>query len=117
VAALVGIGSKDEIAGMIAAQLIAAHNAAMECYRRAMIGSRVCRDGVVEIELGSAIHGCRKIPSPPRRCGKLKPPRGRGSRRCLAASFRNDSNRLAEVADVTSARLGRSDVTPLSYGR
>src|SRR6266542_3335966 len=34
--ALIGIGPKDEIEGMIAAHLIAAHNAAMECYRRAM---------------------------------------------------------------------------------
>jgi hypothetical protein len=40
VAALVGIGPKDELEGMIAAQLIAAHNAAMECYRRAMIGEQ-----------------------------------------------------------------------------
>ena len=40
VAALIGIGPKDEIEGMIAAQLIAAHNAAMECYRRAMIGEQ-----------------------------------------------------------------------------
>jgi hypothetical protein len=36
-AALVGIGPKDEIEGMIGAQLLAAHNATMECYRRAMI--------------------------------------------------------------------------------
>jgi len=36
VSALNGIGPKDEIEGMIAAQLIAAHNATMECYRRAM---------------------------------------------------------------------------------
>jgi hypothetical protein len=40
VAALASIGPKDEIEGMIAAQLIAAHNAAMECYRRAMIGEQ-----------------------------------------------------------------------------
>jgi hypothetical protein len=40
VAALIGIGPKDEIEGMMAAQLIAAHNAAMECYRRAMIGEQ-----------------------------------------------------------------------------
>lgn len=40
VAALVGIGPKDEIEGMIAAQLIATHNAAMECYRRAMLGEQ-----------------------------------------------------------------------------
>ena len=36
-AALIGIAPNDEIEGMLAAQLIAAHNAAMECYRRAML--------------------------------------------------------------------------------
>ena len=40
VAALAGIGPKDELEGMMAAQLIAAHNAAMECYRRAMIAQQ-----------------------------------------------------------------------------
>ena len=40
VAALIGIGPKDEIEEMIAAQLLAAHNAAMECYRRAMLGEQ-----------------------------------------------------------------------------
>ncbi|MGH6811099.1 MAG: hypothetical protein ACREDM_01720 [Methylocella sp.] len=40
VAGLIGIGPKDELEGMIAAQLLAAHNAAMECYRRAMIGEQ-----------------------------------------------------------------------------
>jgi hypothetical protein len=40
VSALVGIGPRDELEGMMAAQLIAAHNAAMECYRRAMIGEQ-----------------------------------------------------------------------------
>lgn len=40
VAALVGIAPKDELEGMIAAQLIAAHNAAMECHRRAMLGEQ-----------------------------------------------------------------------------
>jgi len=40
VRALIGIGPKDELEGMMAAQLIAAHNAAMECYRRGMIGEQ-----------------------------------------------------------------------------
>jgi len=40
VAALIGIGPRDELEGMMAAQLVAAHNAAMECYRRAMIGEQ-----------------------------------------------------------------------------
>jgi hypothetical protein len=40
VAALQGIAPKDELEGMLAAQLIASHNAAMECYRRAMIAEQ-----------------------------------------------------------------------------
>ena len=36
-AGLIGIGPQDELEGMIAAQLVATHNATMECFRRAMI--------------------------------------------------------------------------------
>jgi hypothetical protein len=36
-AALAGIAPRDEIEGMLGAQLVAAHNAALECFRRAMI--------------------------------------------------------------------------------
>jgi hypothetical protein len=39
-AALIGIHPRDELEGMIASQLIAAHNAAMECYRRAMLSEQ-----------------------------------------------------------------------------
>src|SRR5215217_754510 len=37
VAGLAGIGPRDELEGMLAGQLIAAHSASMECYRRAML--------------------------------------------------------------------------------
>jgi hypothetical protein len=37
VAALHGIKPRDELEGMMAAQMLAAHNAAMECFRRAML--------------------------------------------------------------------------------
>jgi hypothetical protein len=37
VAALAGIAPRDELEAMLAAQLLGAHNAVMECYRRAMI--------------------------------------------------------------------------------
>ena len=40
VAGLVGIGPRDELEGMLAAQLVACHNASMECFRRAMIGEQ-----------------------------------------------------------------------------
>src|SRR3954471_6534693 len=36
-AALAGIKPKDEIEGMLAAQMVAAHSASMECHRRAML--------------------------------------------------------------------------------
>lgn len=39
-AGLVGIGPNDELEGMLAAQLVACHNASMECFRRAMIGEQ-----------------------------------------------------------------------------
>src|SRR5450432_2331765 len=37
---LSGVKPKDELEGMLAAQLLASHNAAMECYRRAMISEQ-----------------------------------------------------------------------------
>jgi len=40
IAALLGIGPKDVFESMLAAQLLASHNAAMECYRRAMLGDQ-----------------------------------------------------------------------------
>ena len=40
IAGLMGISPKDELEGMMAAQLIASHSAAMECYRRAMLGEQ-----------------------------------------------------------------------------
>src|SRR3954451_2853283 len=40
VAGLAGIAPRDELEGMLGAQLIAAHSAAMECYRRAMISDQ-----------------------------------------------------------------------------
>jgi hypothetical protein len=38
--ALVGIAPQDELEGMLAAQLVGCPNAAMECYRRAMLGEQ-----------------------------------------------------------------------------
>jgi hypothetical protein len=39
-AAMMGMKPRDELEGMLIGQLIASHNAAMECYRRAMIGEQ-----------------------------------------------------------------------------
>jgi hypothetical protein len=40
IGAIQGLGPKDEIEGMIVAQMLAAHHAAMECFRRAMLGEQ-----------------------------------------------------------------------------
>jgi hypothetical protein len=40
ISALIAMSPQDEIEGMVATQLIAAHNASMECFRRAMIGEQ-----------------------------------------------------------------------------
>jgi hypothetical protein len=37
IAVMMGVKPKDELEAMLAAQLVAAHHAAMECYRRAML--------------------------------------------------------------------------------
>jgi len=37
IAAMIGIRPGDEIEGMFAAQMVATHNATMECFRRAML--------------------------------------------------------------------------------
>jgi len=39
--AMIGIGPKDELEGMMSTQLLAAHNASMECFRRAMIADQM----------------------------------------------------------------------------
>src|ERR1700716_1077150 len=39
-AAMMGMKPRDALEGMLIGQLIASHNAAMECYRRAMIGDQ-----------------------------------------------------------------------------
>jgi hypothetical protein len=40
IAGLIGIAPRDELEGMLAAQLLATHNATMECHRRAMLGEQ-----------------------------------------------------------------------------
>jgi hypothetical protein len=39
-AVMIGMKPRDGLEGMLIAQLIASHSAAMECYRRAMIGQQ-----------------------------------------------------------------------------
>jgi hypothetical protein len=56
--ALIGITPGDEPEGMIAAQLIAAHNAAMECYRRAMLGEQTFEGRRENLSQANDPHSC-----------------------------------------------------------
>src|SRR5213079_616758 len=55
VEALMGIGPRDELEGMLAAQLIAVHNAAMECYRRAMLREQTFEGRQQSLSQGSKL--------------------------------------------------------------
>jgi hypothetical protein len=55
VAALVGVAPGDELEGMLAAQLVACHNASMECYRRAMIGEQTFEGRRENLNQGSKL--------------------------------------------------------------
>jgi hypothetical protein len=88
--ALIGIKPGDELEGMIAAQLIAAHNAAMECYRRAMLGEQTFegrRENLSQANKLSRTYAVLLDQSPPRQRpaeghGGARPrPRGRSGHR------------------------------------
>ncbi len=53
--AMYGIEPRDEIEGMLAAQVISAHNAAMECLRRGMRGSRYLGQYQAHINLANKL--------------------------------------------------------------
>jgi hypothetical protein len=78
IAGLIGIGPKDEIESMIGAQLIATHNAAMECYRRAMMGEQTFEGA--RTRSGSR---CRSAAMPNGRCrmhGGMSPGAPKGNK-------------------------------------
>ena len=125
VAALIGTAPKDELEGMMAAQLIAAHNAAMECHRRTMLGeqtfesrrreSRASQQAVAHLcAARSARPPSRKRPAKghgracPRPCGRA----GGGRHGCRARSTEADclSGHQRAVAPFHLWVHGPSDV-------
>lgn len=55
IAAMVGIAPKNEIEGMLAAQMVATHHAAMECFRRAMLKEQSFECWREQVSLGSKL--------------------------------------------------------------
>ena len=55
VASLKGINPKDELEGMLAAQMVATHAASMECFRRAMIEGQPCESRDANLNYASKL--------------------------------------------------------------
>jgi hypothetical protein len=97
ISGLIGISPPDEIEGMLAAQLIAAHVATMECYRRAVFpeqtfqGQRSTQSGEQAL---SHLHRTRGSSQPPPRQGTAKGHRGA----CTRSRRRPGSGRLSRTS-------------------
>ena len=108
VAALIGIAPKGELEGMMAAQLIAAHNAAMECYRRAMIGEQTFegrRENLAQANKLSRTYATL--------LGALNHHRGKGQQKVLNG-VTTGINVLAGADSLYDAKEGRIGFRPLS---
>jgi hypothetical protein len=66
--ALIGISPRDEFEGMIASQLVACHNASMECYRRAMIGEQTFEGRRENLSQANKLSNCKFPMHLSRRC-------------------------------------------------
>ena len=80
--ALIGISPKDELEGMIAAQLVACHNASMECYRRAMLGDQTFEGRKENLNSGEqALADLRDAAGSPQSASGQGPAEGHGRAR------------------------------------
>src|SRR5919204_1065967 len=101
--ALIGIGPKDELEGMLAAQLIAAHNAAMECYRRAMV-----REQTFEGRQQSLSHGSRLSRTSAALIEALNRHRGKGQQKVTVEHVHVHSGGQAVVGTIEGPTHARS---------
>ena len=98
-----GIGPRDELEGMIAAQLLAAHNAAMECYRRAMLGEQTFEGRPNPSPATSFPHLC-----PPARCPQSPSRKGSAKGHGRARPRQRLAVRLSSVSSTRRKRMAGS---------
>lgn len=101
VAALMGIAPRDELEGMLAAQAIAAHNAAMECYRRAMIGDQTFESRKENLSQANKLSRTYAT-----LLEALNRHRGKGQQRVTVEHVHVHSGGQAVVGNVNSAQEG-----------
>lgn len=105
IAMLQGIAPKDELEGMLAAQMVATHNAALDCFRRAMIPSQTFhgRDNSLKNGAKLAALYVRQIEA-------LNKHRGKGQQKVTVEHVHVESGGQAIVGNVeTSKSFDRND--------
>jgi len=103
VAALGGIAPNDEIEGMIAAQLLAAHNAAMECYRRAMVWEQTFEGRRENLSQANKLSRTYAV-----LLDALNRHRGKGQQKVTVEHVHVHSGGQAIVGTVEKSRAGQS---------
>lgn len=95
IAALQGINPKGEMEGMLAVQMVATHNAAMECLRRAMI-----RDQTFEGRDQNLKHASKLLSVYARQIETLDKHRGKGQQKVTVEYVNVEAGGQAIVGDV-----------------
>ena len=96
---MLGIAPKDELEGMFAAELIACHNASMECYRRAIVP-----DQGLEAR-HTNLNSANKLSAPMRLCSKASTGiAAKGGRRSRSST--STSMKAARLSSATSRPRG-----------
>jgi hypothetical protein len=99
VATLEGIAPRDELEGLLAAQMVGAHNAAMECLRRAMMEGQTFDDQNLK-------HGARLLAIYTKQVEALDRHRGKGAQKITVEHVSVHAGRQAIVGNVEADRPG-----------
>jgi hypothetical protein len=96
VAALIGLAPKDEIEGMLAAQMIAVHSGVMECFRRSMISNQT-----FEGHQEALTHGGKLARTFTMLLDALERHRGKGAQRIVVERLNVEAGGQAVVGAVS----------------
>jgi len=101
-AILEGLGPRDELEGMLAAQMVAAHSAAMECMRQAMKPGQKLKKYELNLK-----HAEKLFTIYARQIEVLDKHRGRGTQKVVVEYVNVESGGQAVVGHVESGSKGR----------
>lgn len=103
--ALMGIAPRDELEGMMAAQLVAAHNAAMECHRRAMLPEQTYEGRKLALEQANKLSRTWAT-----LVDALNKHRGKGQQKVTVEHVHVHAGGQAVVGTVEASRTAGGDV-------